>query len=124
MTEPDDDDELEIEKVALLEESLPSYRKLHGLDAYAYPVIVYLSRPLNDFEAASIRSELSYVPGDDDKTALLIPGISLKNFRDNLKGYLGIIRTAAAKGRKVSDAVYAQDEELKAELTEINNLLH
>lgn len=118
-----DDDHPRIVRVELLPESLRTWRDLNGMRPNTYPVLLHLSRPLDEFERDAIRGWAHLIPGEHDAATIVLPDYALEAVRQNFHALNGQILNAATRGCQVRDAAYAEDDRLRDLEAEINEEL-
>jgi hypothetical protein len=77
---------LRIVGVELGQESMATYRALNDRSSTNYPVIVYLSRPVDEFETRELR-RFNLVIDDDDAMCAPFESTTLESIENNL-GYI------------------------------------
>ena len=90
-----------------------------------YPVLLWLSRPLDDLERYAVRTTAQMVPGKDPRM-LLIDNTTLEEVRDQLGALNGKIDSAATLAASLGprrEAAQAEDDRLLALEAEINESL-
>lgn len=109
-------------KVELVQMSTQKHQELNDLDKRRYPVKVYFSRPVDEFEAKAIRLKTGVIVGDDPMTAL-IPNTSIDALKTRINNWSGRINMAAEIGAQARDAAAAEDERRHQIEAELNRLL-
>jgi hypothetical protein len=116
------EDDLRIVRVELTEQSRKVWRDLNNDHPLQYPVLLWLSRSLDDFERLSVKTWAGMTVGIDAMTVLLT-NTTLEAVRDQLGALNGKIANAATRGRQMRDAAFAEDDRLLALEAEINDSL-
>lgn len=114
-----------IVSVELLPQSLAVWRSINNEDPAAYPILLHLSRPLDEFERNAIRSIIGppYYPADNDPASVLLPLYTLELVRMQLDGMNNQIANAAAIGQTEQQRAIAEDDRLQTLEAEINEEL-
>jgi hypothetical protein len=114
--------ELRINGVELFEESYQTYRELNDGDPKRYPVMLCLSRPVDDYERTSLADTDIQIDDDDPMTAAVFD-TTLEEIRDRLEELNGALATAAGNARNARQSAEAEDERLRTLAKEIDAAL-
>lgn len=118
-----EDDQLRIVKVELTPQSMKSWREIHEQHPIFYPVLLRLSRQLDDFERhAMTLLEPTLIIGNDQATILLAE-TTLEAAHEQIPGFTERINSAAAQGRQARDAALEEDAQMFAVEAELNDKL-
>jgi hypothetical protein len=110
---------LTIVLVQLCQHSLKTHRVLHDGNPDLYPVIVYFSRPADEYERREL-ADFGITREEDDGMCALIENTTLEQIRDQLDEYNAVLASAVAQARETREAAKTEDERLKALVDEIN----
>lgn len=120
---------LTIMMVQLCQGSLKTHRVLHGANPDLYPVFVYFSRHVDEYERREL-TDFGIIREEDDGMCALIENTTLEQIRDQLDKYNAALASAVARAREtraaaeaVRAAAEAEDERLKALVNAINTTL-
>lgn len=108
----DRSNELSIVMVELCEGSLKSHRVLNDGNPDLYPVIVGLSRAVDDYERREL-SDFGIIRGDNDRMFALIENVTLEQIRDQIDRYNDVLAAAVERARVTREAAQAEDARLK-----------
>jgi hypothetical protein len=114
--------ELKINGVELFEESYQTYRDLNDADPKRYPVMLSLSRPVDDYERIRL-ADSDIVIDDDDPMTVAVFDTTLEEVRDRVGELNGTLATAAENARNARQSAEAEDERLRTLATEIDAAL-
>lgn len=112
---------LRIVMVDLLDESLKSHRVLHDGDPYLYPILVGLSRSVDEYE----RKELSEygIVRLNDRMFARIENVTLEHVRDMIDHYNEVFASAVERARVTREAAQAEDQRLTQLALKLSNQL-
>jgi hypothetical protein len=113
------DQDLRIVDVELLSESFKTYRALNNIDSIRYPVLLWLSRPVDPFERLEME-RAGILINDDDPMRGLIRETTLEEVRSQMNVLNGALQMAARDGRQARELAEAEDLRLRELATEIN----
>lgn len=113
-------EQLRIVGVKLVDESMQTYQELHDQDKTAYPVMIYLSRAVDPFEAKSLRKQVGIIISDDDPMTALIPHTAIDALKTQIAQWNGRIATAAGLAHQARDAAVAEDQRRRQVEAELN----
>ena len=85
-----------------------------------YPVIVYLSRHVDEFERIEL-ADFGIVREEDDGMCAFIADTTLEYIRDHLDEYNEVLASAVTRARQARDGASAEDQRLQVLADEINN---
>lgn len=117
-----DNAELTIVMVELCDDSLKSTRVLNHGNPDLYPVIVYFSRPVDEYERKEL-SDFGFIREDSDRICAIMWETTLELVRDQLDKHNAALASAAARAKETREAAEAEDERLKTLAEEINESL-
>jgi hypothetical protein len=115
--------EVTIVRVDLVEESFKTYRDLQDEDPMLYPLMLVLSRPLDDFERSILFKWWQNIEFTEDRMQVLLRIATLEQVRDELEELNGRLASAIAAASEAREAAQAEDERLRALAAEINAAL-
>jgi hypothetical protein len=98
--------------------ALKSHRVLNDGNPDLYPVVVGLSRPVDEYERKEL-ADFHIERGDTDRMWALIDDTTLENIRDNIDEYNSVLDSAVEKAREAREAAEAEDQRLKALASEL-----
>ncbi|QSM92997.1 hypothetical protein I3U40_18245 [Mycobacteroides abscessus subsp. abscessus] len=104
--------ELSIVMVELPVDSLKSQRVLNDGNPDLYPVVVGLSRAVDDYERKEL-SDFGIIRGDADRMFALIENVTLEQIRDQIDRYNDALAAAVERARISREAAEAEDARLK-----------
>jgi hypothetical protein len=116
------DADLSIVLVELCDESMKSHRALNDGNPDLYPVIVYFSRHIDEYERQEL-ADFGISREDNDRMCALIKHTTLEQIRDRLDEYNQVLASAVARARESREAAEAEDSRLKALAAQINTTL-
>ena len=111
--------ELRINGVELFEESYQTYRELNDGDPKRYPVMLLLSRPVDDYERIKL-ADSDIVIDDEDPMTAAVFDTTLEEIRDRLEELNGKLATAEDNARNARQSADAEDERLRTLASEID----
>ena len=117
-----DNADLTIVMVELCDDSLKSTRVLNDGNPDLYPVIVYFSRPVDEYERKEL-SDFGFIREDSDRMCAIMWETTLELVRDQLDKHNAALASAAARAKETREAAEAEDERLKTLAEEINESL-
>jgi hypothetical protein len=116
---PSAGEDLRIIKVDLLNESFKTYRVLNDIKSIRYPVLVLLSRPVDDFERLYVE-QAGILIDDNDAMRGLIQETTLEELRSQLHVLNRKLEMAVRDARQGREPAEAEDQRLIALVEEIN----
>jgi hypothetical protein len=114
--------ELKINGIELFEESYQTYRELNDADPKRYPVMLSLSRAVDDYERIRL-ADSDIVIDDDDPMTAAVFDTTLEEVRDRIGELNGTLATAAENARNARQSAEAEDERLRTLAKEIDAAL-
>lgn len=117
-----DNADLTIVMVELCDDSLKSTRVLNDGNPDLYPVIVYFSRPVDEYERKEL-ADFGFIREDSDRMCAIMWETTLELVRDQLNKHNAALASAAARAKETREADEAEDERLKTLAEEINESL-
>jgi hypothetical protein len=113
------DEDLKIARVDLPDQSKGTYRALHGVTSIKYPVVLWFSRPVDDFERRELKG--SGISVDEDNPSRgRIGETTLEEVRRLINVFNGKLEMAARDARPERERAEAEDDRLITLLSEIN----
>lgn len=112
--------ELKILKVDLVEESLKTHRVAHGQNPVNFPVIVWFTRPLNDFEKVERVNHGLKMQVDENDLMQALVEVSPTHFARQIDTINAELPVVAADAQKAWEAATAEDEHIAALVQQIN----
>jgi hypothetical protein len=120
MTEPrPDPPPLTVYKVALIGESLRTYREVNGLHPSRYPVIVWLSRPPLSYEQVKL-AQAGIAVDSTDPMQVRFDNTTLEEVREAIPGLNAQLKAAVGAAKLGWEAAQAEDGRLIALSDTIN----
>lgn len=105
------DDPLRIIAIQLPDEATKSYRVLNDGNPDLYPVVVGLSRPVNEYERLALK--FSVIRGDTDRRMWArIEDTTIEAIRDNIDEYNAVLDAAVEKARQTREDAEAEDQRI------------
>jgi hypothetical protein len=96
----------------MIPESLQTFRELNDGHPTMYPVRVWFSRPLNDYERVALPKLWAGVRFTDDAMVVILLDTTLERFRDELDELNGRLAIAETHARRTREAAEAEDRRL------------
>ncbi len=110
---------LTIVEVKLCGESMKSHRVLNDENPDLYPVVVYFSRPADEYERREL-ADFGIIREDGDGMCAIIWETTLEHVRDQLGKHNAALASAVARARETREAAKVEDDRLTALEAEIN----
>jgi hypothetical protein len=109
---------LRIIAIELPEEAMKTYRVLNAGNPDLYPVIVGLSRPVNEYERLALK-DFGVIRGDTERRWALIEDTTIEAIRDSINEYNEELDAAVETARQTREEAEAEDERIKVQAREL-----
>jgi hypothetical protein len=98
--------------IQLPEEAMKTYRVQNDGNPDLYPVVVGLSRPVDDYERLALK-DFGVIRGDTDSMWALIEDTTIEAIRDHIDEYNAELDAAVEKARQLREDAEAEDQRIK-----------